>query len=98
VAAGDGESRGGGPEDELVRVQLDEAKRKKRKGWKRWAMIGVPVAIVAFTFAFFLPRIADYAEVWNVVQGLSWEWILALLGAAALNVVTCAPGASGTSS
>jgi uncharacterized protein (TIRG00374 family) len=79
------------PEDELVRVQLDEAQRKKRKGWKRWAMIGVSVAVIALTFAFLLPRIADYAEVWDVVQGLSWEWILALLGAATLNVVTCAP-------
>jgi uncharacterized membrane protein YbhN (UPF0104 family) len=79
------------PEDELVRVQLDEAKRKKRKGWKRWAMIGVSVAIIGLTFAFVLPSIADYAQVWGVVKGLSWEWIVALLAAAALNLATCAP-------
>lgn len=54
-------------------------------------MIGVSVAVIAATFVFFLPRIADYAEVWNVVQGLSWQWIVALLLAAALNIVTCAP-------
>jgi putative heme transporter len=79
------------PEDELVRVQLDEAKRKKRKGWKRWAMLAVSVAIIVLTFVFVLPRIADYAQVWDIVKDLSWEWILALLGAAALNVATCAP-------
>jgi uncharacterized protein (TIRG00374 family) len=79
------------PEDELVRVQLEEAQKKKRSGWKRWVMIGVSVAVIALTFAFFLPKIADYAEVWNVVQGLSWEWIVALLVVAGLNVATCAP-------
>lgn len=79
------------PEDELVQVQLEEAEKKKRSGWKRWAMIGVSVAVIAATFVFFLPRIADYAQVWDVVQGLSWEWIVALLAAAALNIVTCAP-------
>jgi uncharacterized protein (TIRG00374 family) len=54
-------------------------------------MIAVSVAIIAVTFVFVLPRIADYAEVWDVVKGLSWEWIVALLGAAALNVLRCAP-------
>ena len=61
------------PEDELVQVQLDEAKRKKRKGWKRWAMIGVSVGIIGLTFAFVLPSIADYAQVWDIVQDLSWQ-------------------------
>jgi uncharacterized protein (TIRG00374 family) len=79
------------PEDELVRVQLEEAQKKKRSGWKRWAMIGVSVAVIGLTFAFFLPTIADYGQVWDVVQGLSWQWIAALLAAAALNVATCAP-------
>src|SRR5947208_15444794 len=79
------------PEDGLVRVQLEEAEKKKRSGWKRWTMIGVSVAVIASTFVFFLPRIADYAQVWDVVKGLSWQWIVALLAAAALNIVTCAP-------
>jgi uncharacterized membrane protein YbhN (UPF0104 family) len=79
------------PEDELLRVQLEEAQKKKRHGWKRWAMIGVSVAIIALTFVVVLPRIADYAQVWHVVQGLSWEWLVALVVAAGLNVATCAP-------
>ena len=48
-------------------------------------------AIVIVTFAFVLPRIASYADVWAVIRGLSWPWILALAAAAALNVVTFAP-------
>lgn len=79
------------PEDELVRVQLEEAQKKKRSGWKRWLMIGVSVAVIALTFAFFLPKIADYGQVWDVVKGLSWQWIVALVAASGLNVATCAP-------
>jgi uncharacterized protein (TIRG00374 family) len=47
--------------------------------------------VVIATFAFLLPRIASYADVWAVIRGLSWPWILALAVAAALNVVTFAP-------
>ena len=54
-------------------------------------MIGVSIAVIALTFALVLPKIADYAQVWDVVKGLSWEWIVALLLAAALNVATSAP-------
>src|SRR4051794_28980260 len=79
------------PEDELVRIELEEKRKKKRRGWKRWAMIGVSVAVIGLTFAFVLPAIADYAQVWDVVQGMSWEWIAALIAGAALNVGTCAP-------
>jgi putative heme transporter len=48
------------------------------------------VLIVA-TFAYFLPTIADYRDVWQVVKALSWEWIVALLAVAAGNVLTFAP-------
>jgi uncharacterized protein (TIRG00374 family) len=46
---------------------------------------------VAATFAFVLPRIADYGEVWGVVEGLSWKQIVALLLATLLNLATFAP-------
>ena len=46
---------------------------------------------IGLTFAFFLPKFADYAQVWDVVQGLSWEWIVLLLATAGLNIATCAP-------
>ena len=54
-------------------------------------MIGLGIAVVAATFVFVLPRIADYGEVWSVVKKLSWQQIAALVGATALNLVTFAP-------
>jgi putative heme transporter len=51
----------------------------------------VGLAIAVSTFVFFLPTIANYSEVWDVVQELSWQWALALLAATALNLVTFAP-------
>jgi putative heme transporter len=79
------------PEDELVRVELEEAQKKKRTGWKRWVMIGVSVATIALTFAFVLPHIADYRAVWDVIKGLSWQWIVGLGVAAVINVATFGP-------
>jgi len=46
---------------------------------------------VAAVFAFVLPRIADYGEVWGVVERLSWKQIVALLLATLLNLATFAP-------
>ena len=79
------------PEDELVRVELEEARKRKRTGWSRWVMIAVSVATIALTFAFVLPHIADYQQVWEVLKGLSWPWIAGLAGAAAINVATFGP-------
>jgi uncharacterized membrane protein YbhN (UPF0104 family) len=79
------------PEDELVRLQRDEAARKKRTGWPRIVGIAVSLAVVAGVFAFALPKIADYGAVWDVVQGMSWEWIVALLVASSLDIATYAP-------
>lgn len=47
--------------------------------------------LVVATFAFFLPSIADYRDVWRVVRSLSWEWTAALVSVAVLNVLTFAP-------
>ena len=58
---------------------------------KRLITAGIALAIVGLTFAFVLPRIADYRAVWDVVTTLSWLSILALVGATILNVVTFAP-------
>jgi putative heme transporter len=49
------------------------------------------VLFVVATFAFLLPTIADYRDVWRVVRGLSWQWIAALTVVAAVNVLTFAP-------
>ena len=66
------------PEDELVQVEIEEAKRKKKTGKGRIIAIVISVIVIAGVFAFALPKIADYGDVWEVVKGLSWEWIVAL--------------------
>ena len=51
----------------------------------------IALAVIGLTFAFVLPKIADYGKVWHVVTSLSWLSILALAGATVLNIVTFAP-------
>jgi uncharacterized membrane protein YbhN (UPF0104 family) len=58
---------------------------------KRFLPAGLGLLVVVATFAFLLPRIADYRDVWDVVREVSWTWIAALAGAAVLNVITFAP-------
>jgi uncharacterized protein (TIRG00374 family) len=67
------------------------APTKRRFFSKRVLLAAVGVAVIVATFAYFLPTIANYQDVWRVVKGLSWEWIVALLAVAALNVLTFAP-------
>jgi putative heme transporter len=59
--------------------------------WKRAGIGAVGLVFVVATFAFFLPKIADYRDVWSVVRDLSWPWILGLLAVTALNILTFAP-------
>jgi uncharacterized protein (TIRG00374 family) len=49
------------------------------------------VVIVVVVFVFFLPRIADYRDVWAVIRELTWEEGLLLAAVTALNLVTFAP-------
>jgi putative heme transporter len=79
------------PEDELVQVELEEAHRKRRKGRARIVGIVVSVLVIGGVFVFALPRIADYGAVWDVVQTLSWQWLVVLVVAALLNLVTYGP-------
>ena len=58
---------------------------------KRLGLGAVSLGIIVATFAFVLPTIADYREVWALVQGLSWEWIALLLAATLVNLLTFAP-------
>jgi uncharacterized protein (TIRG00374 family) len=78
-------------EDELVRAELDEARRKRRTGRARIAGTVVSVAVVGVVFALALPRIADYGDVWDEIQKLSWQWILVLGLATLLNLATFGP-------
>jgi uncharacterized protein (TIRG00374 family) len=49
------------------------------------------LAVMIVTFAVFVPRIADYGAIWDVVRSLEWWQIVLLLFVAVINVVTFAP-------
>jgi putative heme transporter len=66
--------------------------RPRRRWLSKRLLIGLAgVALIVATFAYFLPKIADYRDVWEVVTDVTWGWIAALVAAAALNVLTFAP-------
>jgi uncharacterized protein (TIRG00374 family) len=60
-------------------------------GRKRLLLGAASLLLIALTFAYFLPTIANYGQVWGVVKELSWPWIAALLGVTAINLLTFAP-------
>ncbi len=73
-------------------MQTETAKRKHRRfSWRQGLVVGIGIAVVVATFAFVLPKIADYRDVWGVVEDLSWQDIALLAGATILNLVTFAP-------
>jgi uncharacterized protein (TIRG00374 family) len=65
--------------------------RRPRSRRRQLVGLGLAIGVVAATFAFVLPRIADYGDVWSVVEKLSWRQIAVLLLATLLNLVTYAP-------
>jgi len=58
---------------------------------RQLALGALGVAVVVATFAFVLPRIANYGDVWRVVRDLDPKWLLVFAGAVVVNVVTYAP-------
>jgi putative heme transporter len=68
-----------------------EAVERHRRALARFAGAGVAIAVVGVTFAYVLPRIADYGAVWRIVAQLSWAEVGALVAATLVNLVTFAP-------
>lgn len=66
---------------------------RRRFGRNQRRLLGgaATVVVVAAVFAFVLPRIADYRDVWEVVEELSWQDGLLLVGATLLNLATFPP-------
>lgn len=66
--------------------------RPRRRWFSKRLLLGVVgAALVVATFAFLLPTIADYRDVWDLVKDLSWGWIAVLLAVTTLNLLTFAP-------
>src|SRR5207249_4315379 len=72
----------------VAAAAVDAAPRPRRR---RLITAGIAVVVIGLTFAFALPRIADYGDVWHVVSTLDTLSILALAGATILNILTFAP-------
>jgi putative heme transporter len=71
----------------------DETVAPGKRRWTRRRVLGgtATALIVVAVFVFVLPRIADYRDVWGVLQDLGWKEWLVLAGVTVLNVVTFAP-------
>lgn len=71
----------------------DTAARRSRFGRNRRRLLGgvLAAAVVVAVFVFFLPRIADYRDVWDVLRELGWKDSLILAGATLLNLATFPP-------
>jgi uncharacterized membrane protein YbhN (UPF0104 family) len=74
--------------DEVVEPREPRRPPSRRR---RLISVGLGLAVVAATFVYVLPRIADYGEVWGVVRELSLRGIGLLIVATLLNLVTFAP-------
>jgi len=67
---------------------------KPRTGWRsKRGLLGGTAALVVIglVFAFILPQIANYRDVWDVLKTLSWQDAAILAAATVLNLVTFAP-------
>ena len=69
------------PEQPAPEQPTPEQPPQRGGGRSRWklGLGGVGIAFILVTFLFFLPKIADYRDVWDVVKELSWQWVLALI-------------------
>lgn len=62
-----------------------------RQSPRRLLIAALVAVFVLVTFAYFLPQIADYRDVWGVFRRVSWPWVVALAAVTILNLVTFAP-------
>jgi putative heme transporter len=63
-----------------------------RRWFSKRALLGLAGAVlIVATFAYLLPTIADYRDVWRVVKSVSWEWAVALVAVTGVNILTFAP-------
>lgn len=64
---------------------------RRRRVPRRLVLATAGLVFAVATFAYFLPTIADYRDVWGVIKDLSWQWLVSLGAATTLNLLTFAP-------
>jgi uncharacterized protein (TIRG00374 family) len=70
-------------------VATDERAPKSRR--RRWLGIGISIVLIVAVFGFLLPKLADYADVWDTIGDLdSWD-IVVLSVVGILNLFALAP-------
>jgi uncharacterized protein (TIRG00374 family) len=71
----------------------DTVAPRRRFGKRRRRLAGAALTalVVGAVFLLVLPRIADYRDVWDVLEDLSWRDVVVLVAATALNIVTFVP-------
>src|SRR5919106_474212 len=71
----------------------DEIAAPRRRFWRRRRILGgaATAIVVGAGFLFVLPRIADYRDVWDVLEDLGWRDVLVLVAVTVLNLATFAP-------
>jgi putative heme transporter len=65
--------------------------RRLRRNWLGILAPAIGIVVLAVVLIVVVPRIANYADVWAAVKGVSWIWLAALVAAAAMNVLTFGP-------
>jgi putative heme transporter len=68
-----------------------EAVQRHRSRWRRVLAAVAGLAVITGVFVGLLPRIADYGDIWAVLQTLTPGELAALMAATAINLATFAP-------
>ncbi len=63
----------------------------RKPWWRRLVGPAIGLAVVAATFGFVLPKVADYASVWATIQTLSWAGVALLVVVSAWNLASVGP-------
>jgi putative heme transporter len=79
------------PTAPLVDAPPVDAPTGNRRRRVKLVQFGIGIAMMVVTFAFFVPRIANYSSVWDAARSMeSWQVAL-LIAVATLNILTFAP-------